>query len=132
MKGSRVAKVLIEFFRQRKSWSEIEREVIDKEMSDLSNSEKIRLLLSCFLEQCGKAFSHLMDGFERYLPLLKKFATDSDSKLEIIDAANHYWSANGDQNLLIFIDRGMSVRLLDNISIVKWIFSKPQLNRFTR
>jgi hypothetical protein len=67
----------------------------------------------------------------RYLSVLKVLVGD-DGKIEVIEIASKHWNKNGDQMLSIFIDRAMSVRLIDNISIVSWNFTKQNYPRFIR
>lgn len=116
----------------RKEPSEEIIELLEGEtFSKFTSDERLQITVQCILKQGSKSFSHLCAVLERNLTVFQKFVTSNDSKMTVLRTVREIWN-NSSQHMIILLDRLMTYRIVDNTSIVNWLFSTEEQPHFTK
>jgi len=112
---------------------EIDKQILQwlHDQNQLSLEVKVELTVNCVAEIGSKSFSHLLNALERYNTLLRTLINNSQTRGQTISAFAHFWR-NSSAHIIIALDKLMTYRIIDNISIVNWLFSNEVLPDFTR
>lgn len=130
--GFTEAKLLLSKFQSKTSPDEIQNSLLEGEaFAKFTHEDKLDIMVHCLIKMGSKSFSHLLAVTERYLPLLQKYVNSSEAKLIVLKAIQHFWQKSP-QHIIILMDRYMTYRIIDNTSIVNWLFSPDVLPEFTR
>lgn len=101
--------------------------------SSIENSEDGRgntdstlrsIAIQSLLHIGSRSFSHLLNAIERYLPLLRNFATGgrgNEAKYDILSATASFWKYNR-QLVGIVFDKLMQYQIVDPTDVVAWTF----------
>eukprot|EP00005_Dracoamoeba_jomungandri_P013753 CAMPEP_0174265190 /NCGR_PEP_ID=MMETSP0439-20130205/25516_1 /TAXON_ID=0 /ORGANISM="Stereomyxa ramosa, Strain Chinc5" /LENGTH=793 /DNA_ID=CAMNT_0015351511 /DNA_START=36 /DNA_END=2417 /DNA_ORIENTATION=- len=94
--------------------------------------ENLRELLVTALTMAGaKSFSHFLNMLERYNHLLRQIISNQKTRLQVVCVVTEFWK-NSALHRIISLDKLMTYRIIDNLSIVNWIFSAEVLPDFKR
>src|SRR3990167_9081177 len=92
-----------------------------------SEEEKLTIFFQVLLFHGSKSSTHIIKLFERYLKIIHQFSQPQHNKLLILDIVQSFWQKST-QNIIIIIDKMMSFRIVDNLSIAQWILSKKTVS----
>lgn len=89
----------------------------------------LRVVVQTLLDIGSKSFTHLITVLERYGQVIGKICPTEETQIMLIAEVSLFW-INSAQSTAITIDRMMGYRLISNLAIVKWVFSKPNIDLF--
>jgi nuclear cap-binding protein subunit 1 len=92
---------------------------------------RLDLLLHTLCEAGSKSFSHLLNILERYHILLRAVLNTPPAKAAALAVIAEFWQ-NSAQHVIITLDKFMTYRVLDAMSIVNWLFSPEMIKQFPR
>ncbi|KAF6142693.1 hypothetical protein GIB67_015179 [Kingdonia uniflora] len=89
----------------------------------------LEVVIQTLLEIGSKTFTHLITVLERYGQVIAKLCPDHEKQIMLIEEVGSYWK-NSAQMTAVTIDRMMGYRLISNIAIVTFVFSRANINQF--
>ncbi|XP_077218182.1 ARM repeat superfamily protein isoform X2 [Tasmannia lanceolata] len=89
----------------------------------------LEVVIQTLLDIGSKSFTHLITVLERYGQVIAKLCPDQEKQVLLIDEISSFWK-NSSQMTAIAIDRMMGYRLISNLAIVNWVFSKSNIEQF--
>jgi len=130
--GFAEAKMLLQKFQTKEPADVIQSTLLEGEVfSKFSVEDRLDILMHCLIKMGSKSFSHLLAVTERYLPLLQKYINSPETKAITLKAVRYFWQKSP-QHIIIMMDRLMTYRVIDNTSIINWIFSTEEQANFTK
>ncbi|KAI4373656.1 hypothetical protein MLD38_011761 [Melastoma candidum] len=89
----------------------------------------LSVIAQTLLDIGSKSFTHLITILERYGQVFVKLCGDEEKQVMLIEEVSSYWK-NNTQMTAVAIDRMMGYRLISNFSILRWVFSPDNVERF--
>lgn len=73
--------------------------------------------------EVGSTFSTFKAVMRRYGPLMRQLAKTDEARVQVLKCVGHYWSLS-EGHRLMYVDLLMTGLVVDNLSIVSWVFSE--------
>lgn len=79
------------------------------------------IVVQSLLHIGSRSFSHFLNAIERYLPVLRKIAVDSNEKSEVLQSVEAFWRQNPLMVRIVF-DKLMQYQIVDPSDVITWAF----------
>ena len=119
-----LAKLFLQLISKRASIEEIY--AFLNENSFENESEKFNFIVEVFLFSAVPSTLHIISKFERYFSFFKSLTEKNENKIRFLQIVNSFWK-NSQSHVIIIVDKLMSLKIVDNLSIISWIFSPDML-----
>ncbi|KAJ3431838.1 cap binding protein [Anaeramoeba flamelloides] len=103
----------------------LDNEIVKKEGMEFA----LDVFMQTLLKVSYKTFTHTFTKIGKYLPFFEQVKHNVQNKQRIISSVFEFWT-NSPLHTVTLIDKLISYRVIDNNSVISWIFSPENYNMF--